>query len=360
MFSLKIPFGLQNNNLVTPSEVKRGLACNCICPGCNARLIANHPKSSKRVNYFSHYACKGCSTGYQTALHLAAIRVISENKWILVPDIYSELTLVDEDTLAEAKVERSIKGGIVILDSVEQEVHEYPNIVPDIVAMKGGDVLFIEVAVTSVIKESKLDKLKMLNFPVLEIYLKPNSDIPSLEEIKKLVLNTAGNRRWVVNPKLLQLNQLVEAEAKKILTAKKNEILEQRTKDDIQHEKYLKLSATEKILYELNLLKIDFKDISHVIGVKVNGSDDFGVSSSLWQLEIYKEFIHKKQGSFFSRRDNINHLVNKFVIDSKFDNLLEVAIYRYLEFLQETSLINRILSDKYAVEENIFKTDTQT
>ena len=175
---MEIPFGLQNNRLVTPSEVERGLACNCSCPGCNVRLVANHPKSSKRVKYFSHYANKGCSTGYETALHLAAKRVLTENKWVLVPGLFSELTLSDKDTGTQVSVKKSIKGGEIILDLVEQEVREYLNIVPDIVAKVGGKTLFIEIAVTSPINDIKLEKLNKLNFPVLEIYLKPSTGLP--------------------------------------------------------------------------------------------------------------------------------------------------------------------------------------
>lgn len=353
MFSLKIPFGLQDNLLVTPSEVERGLACNCICPGCNIRLVANHPKSSQRVKYFSHYANKGCSTGYETALHLAAKRVISENKWILVPGLTSEIALVDKDTQVEARVKKSIEGGKIILDFVEQEVREYLNIVPDIVAKLGGKTLFIEIAVTSPINDIKLEKLKTLNFPVLEIYLNPTSNLPSLEEIKTLVLNTLENRAWRVNPKLLQLNQFVEAKAKKILLIKKNEVLKRRKTENAAREKFLKLSNTEKILYELNHLKISLADIDPIIRGNIEDSDTYDVAHSLWRLYIYKELIHKKLGSSFKRENVLNCLEKKLISPLIFKYSKEVSIYRYLEFLTGQGLIDRIQSNEYIVKRDI-------
>lgn len=353
MFSLKIPFGLQNNCLVTPSEVDRGLACNCTCPGCNLPLVANHPKSSKRVKYFSHYADKSCSTGYETALHLAAKRVLSENKWLLVPGLSCELTLVDKGTQTEANVKKSIEGGRIILDLVEQEVHEYLNIIPDIVAKVGGKTLIIEIAVTHTIDDVKLEKLKKLNFPVLEIYLKPSSYIHSLEEIKNLVLNTHENRAWIVNPKLLELNQQLESDAKKILLERKNEVLEQRKKENEKREVYLRLSDEEKILYELSLLKIDLIDIDSINGKIVNGSDSYGVINHLWQLQIYKEFIHKKCGLSFNREDVLKCLKEKFITHSVFRNSEEVSIYRYLEFLTDKGLIDRTQSNQYVVRRDL-------
>ena len=38
--------------LVHIDEVERGLACNCICPCCEQRMIAN--KGEKNQHYFSH------------------------------------------------------------------------------------------------------------------------------------------------------------------------------------------------------------------------------------------------------------------------------------------------------------------
>lgn len=33
-------YALRHNEIVHISEVKRGLACNCTCPACHARLVA--------------------------------------------------------------------------------------------------------------------------------------------------------------------------------------------------------------------------------------------------------------------------------------------------------------------------------
>ena len=62
MSEVKIAWGLGVDGIMRHiSEVKKGKACDCICPSvnCSSPLIAN--QGSKKAHYFSHKAHTGCS-----------------------------------------------------------------------------------------------------------------------------------------------------------------------------------------------------------------------------------------------------------------------------------------------------------
>jgi len=54
MSDLLIPFGLHKitGEIVEPEDVVSGRACDCICPGCKAPILARHPKVNR--SHFAH------------------------------------------------------------------------------------------------------------------------------------------------------------------------------------------------------------------------------------------------------------------------------------------------------------------
>jgi len=82
---MRNPYGQKDGELLTASEVERGLACNCVCPACGHRLQSHQGK--QRNPYFSHYRGSDCGAGYETALHLLAKDILLEEKKILLPEL---------------------------------------------------------------------------------------------------------------------------------------------------------------------------------------------------------------------------------------------------------------------------------
>ena len=78
---IKLPFGLNENNiLVHIADVKRGKKCYCVCPSCRSPLIA--AKGSKKQHHFKHAFDNECKSGLESAVHLAAKKMIMERKQI--------------------------------------------------------------------------------------------------------------------------------------------------------------------------------------------------------------------------------------------------------------------------------------
>lgn len=78
--TLKLPYCLQGEQLVHIGAVANGLACECVCPGCGARLVARNQGTVKAA-HFAHYK----AVGLQTALHLAAKEVFLQHQTFRLP-----------------------------------------------------------------------------------------------------------------------------------------------------------------------------------------------------------------------------------------------------------------------------------
>jgi len=161
----KVPFGLRDGRLFQPDEVLRGLACNCICPGCGSRLVAHH--GEKKIKHFVHYAA-ACVNGFESAIHKAAKQVLLESKQILVPAIQATETLFDRGENVDVRETQSIAERFIPIEAVEVE-KDFGSVVPDLVLYGLGKKLFIEIAYTHFVDNEKRSKLKELGIPTLKL-----------------------------------------------------------------------------------------------------------------------------------------------------------------------------------------------
>ena len=82
----RIVFALdRQGRLVDIHSVPQGLACGCVCPGCGGRLLAK--QGQIRAWYFSDASGAECVSGAETALHLAAKRLILEHRSVALPPL---------------------------------------------------------------------------------------------------------------------------------------------------------------------------------------------------------------------------------------------------------------------------------
>ena len=112
MKNLNLVYALKDNIIVHISEVESGLRCGCKCPACIETLIAR--KGNKVLHHFAHKSTIECEFGYQTSLHLAAKRVISETGIIQVPALY--LTFPETGSKELIEQEKVLKVSEVILE----------------------------------------------------------------------------------------------------------------------------------------------------------------------------------------------------------------------------------------------------
>lgn len=195
--ALLVPFGLKDGFLFEPGQVLNGKACGCVCPACKRPLIA---RQGAATPHFAHAQAENCSTGFETAVHLAVKQIIAEKRLVRLPAVvwedlgsinYYSKTLYTERTLR--------------LDSVNLE-YKIGDFRPDIVVSSGSETYLIEVAVTHFIKEEKQQKIKKEGIATFEIDVSDLKGGFTLESLERAIYTTKDYQaEWIYHPRLEQL-----------------------------------------------------------------------------------------------------------------------------------------------------------
>lgn len=166
--SLRQLFAMDKESRIrSVEEVTRGLACECICPSCGAPVIAR--QGGVREWHFAHAAESDCKGGMETALHLAAKQLLLESGGLTIPEIrvQREVQLPD-GRVGRGEAYRPERW--IDFQTVEAE-KTVGTIRPDIVAVVGSEMLFVEIPVTHFVDEEKRSILASYEAPTLEIDL---------------------------------------------------------------------------------------------------------------------------------------------------------------------------------------------
>lgn len=325
----KIPFGLKDGRLHHAEDVKRGLACECICPECGRPLQARQGK--KVPPYFAHDS-KSCESGYETAIHLASKQIIEDAGSIRLPSLMvcaSKFDL-DEKTHQLAYTLNEARNNYT-LEQVTVE-RNLGNIRPDILAIIGGKELLIEVAVTHFVDDEKLLKIRKNNQAAIEIDLSSVSRNPNWEELRKSVLDI-NNTYWINNPKETEIRETLDIKIDKIVKFE-NELIELRKSKEkenagknskqkdllrdraieiitgIQNQKtqynhttkytkeFLKHPTWPHLARNLN---VSFpSELPKFMDHAIDGEWVFYCDRRLWQGLIFSYFVHQKLSSKYS------------------------------------------------------------
>jgi len=191
-FKVKLPFALQDDRLVHVSEVEAGLACKCICPACKETLVAK--KGPKVTHHFAHLCGLDCADAFETALHLAAKRVLETHKRMRIPAVTVDFNSYKKPWVISE--ERDIYFEQV---SVESKLR---NVVPDLLVHVEGRPLAIEIAVTHFVDSLKLRKLADLGLSTLEIDLAEFSRNPTLQVLEHEIVFSAQSKQWLYNARV--------------------------------------------------------------------------------------------------------------------------------------------------------------
>lgn len=202
--SVFLPYGLRDGRLFHISEVEPGLACACVCPACEAPLVAK--KGARNRHHFAHEAGGGCDGGLETALHLRAKEILSEQRKLRLPPVY-----------LHNRKQPIFPAVTIPLDEVWVE-RRAGGLVPDLLVRSGRRWLLLEVAVYHPCPERKLRRIRKMGYAALEIDVLDLSleleKSGSLEEhqLAWRLVNDKGHKRWLFNPR----RNALEAELRRI------------------------------------------------------------------------------------------------------------------------------------------------
>lgn len=223
MQSKHIPFGLTLDGIVVDAtEVLRGHSCNCVCPGCGNALSAK--QGEKLAWHFAHANGSACDQGYESALHLALKRIISDGKSLLLPSCtvnasrtkaqfsqeevifqYEKNVFHIESNSEEFDLRHASEGFSITtekhitFDRVMLE-QGFDDIRPDIVGFIRSKKLFIEIAVTHFIDSEKLQKIRNRKISTIEVDLsKQHKQDWTWAKLISIVQNETSAKTWLYN-----------------------------------------------------------------------------------------------------------------------------------------------------------------
>jgi competence protein CoiA len=175
-------------------EVARGLACDCTCPCCGHQVMAR--QGEVREWHFAHAVETDCDGGLESALHLAAKQLLLENCGLSVPEIRIETEVrLPDGRVGKGTAFRPERW--IDFQSVEAE-KSIGTIRPDIVAVVGNSILFVEVAVTHFVDREKRAILEKLGVPTIEIDLASfQGEKWTWELLGEYVIENALHKRWL-------------------------------------------------------------------------------------------------------------------------------------------------------------------
>jgi len=266
--ALLLPFAkrLSDGLLVTPEEVPRGLACNCICPGCEHPVQAR--QGTEKVWHFAHAKVEACDGAYGISVHELAKQLIRERKELLLPVL--EMVVSARGAGGENFVEREValESKYVHLDDCKAG-RRLDEITPDISGSRNGRRILVEITVFHRLMPEKQQRLIDTGLPSFEIDLGIfKTQQASRELVEDAIFKQAANRRWIFHPKMVEVEanlrcrlevRLQEAKAaweqveakrkaqeaeweknREVLAARGNTLLSRSRTHDVSHETILR------------------------------------------------------------------------------------------------------------------------
>ena len=218
--AVKLEYALNNqSSLVHVTEVKSGLACDCTCPNCRAKLIAKNKSSNKVSPHFQHYQSQECAYAVETSLHLLAKEIIENNRQLRLPSYKERFTIKDKKYRGWGPLfdeEREfLLSELVSIEKVEIEKH-LDDIRPDLIVWVRNEPILIEVYVSHKIDQEKLIKIKNKEIATIEIDLhKTNRQIDG--NLLSDIFQSAAQSQWIYHPAIESTREAIQEEINELV-----------------------------------------------------------------------------------------------------------------------------------------------
>jgi hypothetical protein len=135
----------------------------------------------------------------ESALHLAVKTMIEREMRMTIPHIPSRAQKDAEHS--EQLFGGAPDGKVVVFTSVALE-RRLGRVIPDVVCSIGKHQMLLEVTVTHPVSETKLEILRELGLPVLEIDLRRQAGVVTQEELRHIVVDELHCKSWAYHPRL--------------------------------------------------------------------------------------------------------------------------------------------------------------
>lgn len=225
MSELLIPFGIhrETGDIIEPEDAPKGRACNCLCPGCKAPLLARHPKE-KRFHFAhdSRHKDAGAEEECPFSSAVAVAMMVREIAPALVGKVlhtpaYSRILRFDCCLKKAAKVKIS-KLAQVVIGAAERSVHVHSHHF-DVRFVVAGYPIYIDltykgkpamVLQEAALLEEKSGVLELDCDSFLASWARDDKSQRFSEAVTAFVLDW-GKRRWRFHPRQIEKIRAVKA-----------------------------------------------------------------------------------------------------------------------------------------------------
>ena len=358
---LRVPFGLQDDTLVEPCQVSNGKACGCICPACKRPLIA---RQGAKTPHFAHAPGEDCAGALETAVHLAAKKIIAARQEIRLPAVtysnpYARYNYAERERTKTIYVERIVK-----LDAVAVE-YWLGDMRPDIVANIAGQDHLVEIAVTHFVDFGKKEKIRQRQLPAFEIdagALKNSFTFATLTDLLYVAPYTA---EWLYHPRTEAL--ALEDQQKDLAIQKAIEELHQQERQkgyerDLEFDRYRRYreqSSDRKLSLHLRQLGLTERQLFKLT-TSVPCEESFGALRSVWQsaVLVYLARQQEKQDEMegagfpveFNPEGCLDWLRLVFTINPETYDGESIAFWKYIDHLACLEILTKADGGAYEIK----------
>lgn len=273
--------------LVHVSAAPSGLACDCVCPACERRLVA---RKGRTAHHFAHYGTgTGCGRAVETNAHIWAKDVLERTRQILLPAIEAE---------ADGRHEVTRPASMFKFDEVWLEKRS-GDIVPDVIVRAGSRELLVEVFVTHRCDEAKIAKIRAGGVSAMEVDLSGLRSSQDPKQVGAAFLRTAP-RAWLYNPFVEEAARKLKATVEKD-RAEAAAALRRRAVSMVASSRMASRGKTERMVQESAVVRALGQE--EFLTWAPTSQDGFIVAPEHWQAAVFVRcIIEYAASSVWSRR----------------------------------------------------------
>ncbi|HIE1299428.1 MULTISPECIES: competence protein CoiA family protein [Burkholderia] len=376
---MKIPFALDGKGRVVDiHDVPPSVEGSFRCAEC--KQLVMRKQGNVRLWHFAHKAETACTTAFETTLHLLAKQILVESDTLRAPALVCQLHEQPSRADITLCVEHTLRWDV----AGETEVW-VDGIRPDFRGVCQGKVIFVEVTVTHEPDLLKLEALKRLQTPALEIDLSAAPRAVTVPEARRLVIDAIENKRWLFYPG--------ETEAKAQLTALRNQrdaaayaaldevyreerrldvalnaaradaIADRLMKIEKNNARFRSATPAEKLAFLTAKLGTPVTAWPAILGHNVRGASAIKVSTRIWQADVFRRHILRQRArnphQSVTVEEVADWLIERNDIALSESTSVRVAVWDFLSVLERADYLRRRVRQEFEILRDVLGDETQ-